>query len=154
MPEIASIREDFPALCQPMAAIVGMSRSASTLWDIITIKLQRTKTPEGYAPKSMHTVEKLEHCLLSGCILWVRQTNRRETGEKRDLFLFLPLEREDGRSGGLRSHADRMQVLLLGCASPATRHLYIRIRPWRHRKFSGRKRVPVASLFHHAQRLQ
>lgn len=33
MPEIASIREDFPALCQPMAAIAGISRSTSSLKD-------------------------------------------------------------------------------------------------------------------------
>jgi len=33
MPEIASIREDFPALCHPIAAIAGISRSTSTLQD-------------------------------------------------------------------------------------------------------------------------
>jgi hypothetical protein len=44
MPEIASISEDFPALCQPMAAIAGISRSTSTLEDRFVIKRQRTKT--------------------------------------------------------------------------------------------------------------
>jgi hypothetical protein len=59
------------------------------------------------------------------------------------LFLFILLKREDG---GLRAHADRMLrlVLVLGCASFAIRHPYIRIRPWRHRKISGRKRVPCS----------
>jgi hypothetical protein len=83
----------------------------------------------------MHTSEKLEHCPPSGCILWVRQTLRRE---KRMLFVFI-FKREDGRTGGLRAHADRMQVLVLGCDSFAIRHLYIRIRPWRHRKNSCSK---------------
>jgi hypothetical protein len=31
IPEIASMREDFPALCQPMTAIAGTSRSTSAL---------------------------------------------------------------------------------------------------------------------------
>lgn len=57
------------------------------------------------------------------------------------LTLFILLKREDGRIGGM-AHADKMQVLVLGSDSFAIRHPYIRIRPWRHRKFSGRKRVP------------
>jgi hypothetical protein len=65
------------------------------------------------------------------------------------LILFILLKREDGRIGGLRAHADKMQVLVLvlGSDSFAIRHPYIRIGPWRHRKFSGRKRVPGSFPF-------
>ena len=69
IPEIASMREDFPALCQPMAAIAGISRSTSTLQHRYVTSGK--KPGQRYAPKSMHAVKKLEHGLPSGCILWV-----------------------------------------------------------------------------------
>jgi hypothetical protein len=42
------------------------------------------------------------------------------------LFLFLLRKREDGRIGGLRTHADRMQILVLGYASSQfDTHIYV-----------------------------
>lgn len=73
MPEIASIREDFPALCQPITAIVGMSKLTSTLqYEFVT----SGKEPESrYAPESIHASEKFEHGFSSCSIQWFRQTN-------------------------------------------------------------------------------
>jgi hypothetical protein len=69
MPEIASMREDFPALCQPMTAMAGISISTSALGhgSLATDKEHR----KSYVPKSADPIEKLEHPLPSGSILWV-----------------------------------------------------------------------------------
>jgi hypothetical protein len=34
MPEIDSMSDDFPALCDPTTAIIGMSSSRSALWEV------------------------------------------------------------------------------------------------------------------------
>ena len=59
IPDIASMREDFPALCQPMAAIAGISTSTSTLE---RGSVTSNREPEGrYAPNVAHASEEVEH---------------------------------------------------------------------------------------------
>ena len=72
MPEIASMSEDFPALCQPITAMEGMSRSTSALQDGLVSCGKDSEPGQGYAPKGTHSSEKLEHASPSGSILWVR----------------------------------------------------------------------------------
>jgi hypothetical protein len=64
MPEIASMREDFPALCQPMTAMAGMSSSTSALQHRYATSGKELR--QRYAPKSAHMSEKLKHGLASG----------------------------------------------------------------------------------------
>ena len=70
MPEIASMSEDFPALCQPITAMEGMSRSTSALQDGLVSCGK--ELGERYAPEGTHSSEKVEHASPSGGILWVR----------------------------------------------------------------------------------
>jgi len=70
MPEIASMSEDLSALCQPITAMEGMSRSTSALQDGFVSCGK--ELGQRYAPKGTHSSEKLEHAFPSGSTLWVR----------------------------------------------------------------------------------
>ena len=69
IPEIASTREDFPALCQPMTTIAGISRSTSALRHGFMIADEEPEQRD--APNGTHTSKELEHALPSGSILRV-----------------------------------------------------------------------------------
>jgi hypothetical protein len=69
IPDIASMREDFPALCQPMAAIAGMSTSTSTLQRRYIADTR--KLEDRYAPKGTNFCEEVEQILPSSRVLTV-----------------------------------------------------------------------------------
>jgi hypothetical protein len=72
MPEIASMREDFPALCHPMTAMAGISRSTSALVQREPM-ITGGKPGQRDAPDIANASKKLEHALSSSSVLlWIR----------------------------------------------------------------------------------
>jgi hypothetical protein len=66
MPENASMREDFPALCHPMTAMAGISRSTSALVRYEPmITGGKTEQTRRDVPDSANASKKLEHALSS-----------------------------------------------------------------------------------------
>jgi hypothetical protein len=68
MPEIASMREDFSALCHPMTAMAGISRSTSALVQYEPM-ITGGKPEQRDAPDSANASKKLEHALPSRSVL-------------------------------------------------------------------------------------
>lgn len=71
MPEIVSIREDLPALCHPMTAMAGISRSTSALVQYNPMIIDR-QPEQRDAPDCAHARKKLDHMLSSRSVLWIR----------------------------------------------------------------------------------
>ena len=101
MPEIASMSEDFPALCQPITAMEGMSRSTSALQHGLVSCGK--KLGWRYGPKGTHSSQKLEHAFPSGRILWVGQANGCHGWV--------------GSTVGVRVHTEKILVLVVRCHS-------------------------------------
>lgn len=75
IPDIASMREDFPALCQPMATIAGISTSTSTLQRERGFMIDSRERENRYVPKGTHLCNEIEQILLLSGILTVGDAN-------------------------------------------------------------------------------
>jgi hypothetical protein len=64
MPEIASMREDFSALCHLMTTMAGISRYTSALVQYEPM-ITDGRPDQGDAPDSVNASKKLEHALSS-----------------------------------------------------------------------------------------
>ena len=76
IPDMASIRDDFPALCDPKTAMTGMSRSSCALREKINLEMIGQRGPLLSSPCFAKAIHRIKHLALLGDVIQVGKAHR------------------------------------------------------------------------------
>ena len=82
MPEMASIKDDFPALCWPITAITGKSMSSWTLHSTLELDCEKAVENGGDIPSAVKSIDDVQQASSMNSTGTVGQTDTTSTFER------------------------------------------------------------------------